>query len=302
MRENINFVAEVSERIDVLIADKAEGLSRSYAKKLLEEGRVLVNGRPVKSSYKTKMQDEIFIELPPLGTIEAQPEDIPLSIVYEDEAVLLVNKPRGMVVHPACGNYTGTLVNAALFHCKGGLSGINGDLRPGIVHRIDKDTTGLLIIAKNDEAHKALTAQLADRSLSRTYYTLVHGNLRTDHGKIEAPIGRSTRDRKQMAVVSGGREAVTFYEVLERFGDYTFLRCKLQTGRTHQIRVHMKYIGHSVVGDKTYGVKNERFHLQGQLLHAGELAFIHPISGESLSFSCPLPDDFSHVLALLRQQ
>lgn len=301
MRENIDFVAGVSERIDVLIAERAAGVSRSYAKKLLDAGQVLVNGQKVKCSYKTKAEDEISIDLPENRVIDAQPEDIPLSIIYEDEAVLVVNKPRGMVVHPASGNYTGTLVNAALFHCRGALSGINGDLRPGIVHRIDKDTTGLLVIAKNDEAHKALTAQLSDRSLSRTYYTLVHGNLRDDSRTIEAPIGRSTRDRKQMAVVRGGREAVTFCEVLERFGDYTLLRCKLHTGRTHQIRVHMKYIGHSVVGDKTYGVKNERFHLQGQLLHAGELAFIHPIHGEKVSFSCPLPDDFSHVLSLLRK-
>lgn len=301
MRENINFVAGVSERIDVLIAQKTEEISRSYAKKLLEAGQVLVNGQKVKSNYKTKLQDEISIDLPEASAMGAQPEDIPLSVVYEDDAVLVVNKPRGMVVHPASGNYTGTLVNAVLFHCQGALSGINGTLRPGIVHRIDKDTTGLLVIAKSDEAHKALASQLSDRSLSRTYYTLVHGNLHDDCGKIEAPIGRSVRDRKQMAVVPGGREAITFYEVLERFGEYTLLRCKLQTGRTHQIRVHMKYIGHSVVGDKTYGIKNERFHLSGQLLHAGELAFIHPITRERVCFSCPLPEDFSHVLSLLRK-
>ena len=299
--ETFEFVAKEKKRIDVLISEEFESISRSYAKRLIEEGNVLVNSEAVKSNYKTKEGDVISVTEEEPSPIEAEPEDIPINVVYEDEDVLVVNKPRGMVVHPAVGNERGTLVNAALFHCGNTLSGINGKFRPGIVHRIDKDTTGLLVIAKNDEAHKCLTEQLSDRSLSRVYYTLVNGNVQEDEGSIEAPIGRNPKDRKQMAIVKDGRYALTHFFVEERFSTYTLLKCKLATGRTHQIRVHMKHIGHSVVGDKTYGIKNERFTLEGQLLHAGEISFIHPRSGEKVTFSCPIPEDFSHVLDVLRK-
>lgn len=299
--ETFEFVAKEKKRIDVLISEEFESISRSYAKRLIEEGNVLVNSEAVKSNYKTKEGDVISVTEEEPSPIEAEPEDIPINVVYEDEDVLVVNKPRGMVVHPAVGNERGTLVNAALFHCGNTLSGINGKFRPGIVHRIDKDTTGLLVIAKNDEAHKCLTEQLSDRSLSRVYYTLVNGNVKEDEGSIEAPIGRNPKDRKQMAIVKDGRYALTHFFVEERFSTYTLLKCKLATGRTHQIRVHMKHIGHSVVGDKTYGIKNERFALEGQLLHAGEISFIHPRSGEKVTFSCPIPEDFSHVLDVLRK-
>lgn len=300
--ETYEFTAKEKKRIDVLVSEAYSSISRSYAKRLIEEGNILVNGSEVKSNYKTKEGDIVSVTEEEPSPIEAEPENIPLDIVYEDESVLVVNKPRGMVVHPAAGNERGTLVNAALFHCMGSLSGINGKFRPGIVHRIDKDTTGLLVIAKDDEAHKSLTEQLADRSLSRIYYCLVNGNIKEDEGKIDAPIGRNPKDRKQMAIVKDGRHAVTHFWVEERFSGYTLVKCKLETGRTHQIRVHMKHIGHSIVGDKTYGIKNEKFTLEGQLLHAKEIMFIHPVTGEKSSFSCQIPDDFLHVLEILRKQ
>lgn len=288
-------------RADVFVSENEEDISRSFAGRLFSEGLAKVNGRAAKPSLKLKEGDVITFTLPEPEAIDAVPEDIPLDIVYEDDSVLVINKPRGMVVHPAVGNERGTVVNAALFHCQGSLSGINGSVRPGIVHRIDKDTTGLLVIAKNDRAHKSLTDQLADRSLSRVYYALVNGNIKEDGGTVDAPIGRSPKDRKKMAVVPDGRSAVTDFEVIERFGAYTLVRCKLRTGRTHQIRVHMKHIGHSVVGDKAYGIKNERFALAGQLLHAKEISFIHPETGEKVTFSCPLPEDFASVLEVLRK-
>lgn len=288
-------------RADVFVSENEEDISRSFAGRLFSEGLAKVNGRAAKPSLKLKEGDVITFTLPEPEAIDAEPEDIPLDIVYEDDSVLVINKPRGMVVHPAVGNERGTVVNAALFHCQGSLSGINGSVRPGIVHRIDKDTTGLLVIAKNDRAHKSLTDQLADRSLSRVYYALVNGNIKEDGGTVDAPIGRSPKNRKKMAVVPDGRSAVTDFEVIERFGAYTLVRCKLRTGRTHQIRVHMKHIGHSVVGDKAYGIKNERFALAGQLLHAKEISFIHPETGEKVTFSCPLPEDFSSVLEVLRK-
>ena len=288
-------------RADVFVSENEEDISRSFAGRLFSEGLAKVNGRAAKPSMKLKEGDVITFTLPEPEAIDAVPEDIPLDIVYEDDSVLVINKPRGMVVHPAVGNERGTVVNAALFHCQGSLSGINGSVRPGIVHRIDKDTTGLLVIAKNDRAHKSLTDQLADRSLSRVYYALVNGNIKEDGGTVDAPIGRSPKDRKKMAVVPDGRSAVTDFEVIERFGVYTLVRCKLRTGRTHQIRVHMKHIGHSVVGDKAYGIKNERFALAGQLLHAKEISFIHPETGGKVTFSCPLPEDFSAVLEFLRK-
>lgn len=288
-------------RADVFVSENEEDISRSFAGRLFSEGLAKVNGRAAKPSLKLKEGDVITFTLPEPEAIDAVPEDILLDIVYEDDSVLVINKPRGMVVHPAVGNERGTVVNAALFHCQGSLSGINGSVRPGIVHRIDKDTTGLLVIAKNDRAHKSLTDQLADRSLSRVYYALVNGNIKEDSGTVDAPIGRSPKDRKKMAVVPDGRSAVTDFEVIERFVAYTLVRCKLRTGRTHQIRVHMKHIGHSVVGDKAYGIKNERFALAGQLLHAKEISFIHPDTGEKVTFSCPLPEDFAAVLEVLRK-
>ena len=302
MEKSIN-VTEDGEnvRADVFVSEKEESISRSFAGKLFSGGLAKVNGREAKPSLKLKAGDVITLIVPEPEEIDAIPEDIFLDIVYEDESVLVINKPRGMVVHPAAGNGHGTVVNAALFHCNGSLSGINGSVRPGIVHRIDKDTTGLLVIAKNDRAHKSLTDQLADRSLSRVYYALVNGNIKEDEGTVDAPVGRSPKDRKKMAVVPDGRSAVTDYKVIERFGAYTLVRCKLRTGRTHQIRVHMKHIGHSVVGDKAYGIKNERFALPGQLLHAKEISFIHPETGERVTFSCPLPEDFSSVLEVLRR-
>lgn len=301
MEDLIRLTAAESARCDKYIAESVEGISRSYIKKLFDEGKITVNGVVRSASYKLKSGDEIEFEMPVAEEIDALPENIPLDIVYEDEELLVINKPRGMVVHPAAGNSTGTLVNAVLYHCKGNLSGINGKLRPGIVHRIDKDTTGLLVVAKTNEAHMFLSDQLGDRSLSREYYALVHGNIKEDGGTVDAPIARSENDRKKMAVTyKNSREAVTDFFVEERFGLYTLVRCKLRTGRTHQIRVHMKHIGHPIVGDKTYGVKKEEFNLAGQLLHAGKIGFIHPKTNEKVYYTTPLPEDFEKVLSLLR--
>ena len=292
----IKLTAHKTARCDVYIAENSPNLTRSFLKKLFDEGNITVNKKTVRASYKLSSGDEIELSLPSLKEPEAKPQDIPLDIIYEDSAVLVINKPRGMVVHPAAGNEDGTLVNAVMHHCKGNLSGINGVLRPGIVHRIDKDTTGLLAIAKTNEAHLFLTEQLSDRSLSRTYYAIVHGNIKEDTITVDAPIARSDADRKKMAVKSGGRQAVTHITVLKRFGKYTYIKCKLQTGRTHQIRVHTKHIGHPILGDRTYGLKKEEFSLSGQLLHAGEIGFIHPLTKEYTAFSAPLPDDFSQTL------
>lgn len=301
MEENIVLTATENGRCDKFIAENVENVSRSYIKKLFEEGKVFVNGKEKSASYKLKVGDEISFTLPEAEEIDAVPENIPLNIVYEDGDVLVINKERGMVVHPAPGNEKGTLVNAVLYHCQGNLSGINGKMRPGIVHRIDKDTTGLLVVAKTNDAHLFLSDQLGDRSLSREYYALVHGNIKEDKGTIDAPIARSENDRKKMTVTNkNSREAVTDFFVEERFGIYTLVRCKLRTGRTHQIRVHMKHIGHPIVGDKTYGVKKEEFNLVGQLLHAGKIGFIHPVTKEKVYYTAPLPQDFEKVLSLLR--
>jgi len=289
-------------RCDVYIAENAEGITRSGARKLFDEGRVLVNGALVKASYKVKEGDVITLDIPKPKELDAKPQNISLDIVFEDEALLVINKPRGMVVHPAAGNEDGTLVNAVMFHCKGELSGINGVLRPGIVHRIDKDTTGLLVVAKTNAAHLKLTSQLEDHTLGRTYFAIVHGNIKEDSFTVDAPIARSDRDRKKMAIKQGGRNAVTHVEVVERFGKYTFIKCRLETGRTHQIRVHMHYIGHPILGDKAYGVKKEEFKLSGQLLHAGKIAFIHPVSGEGVTFEAPLPEDFNITLDKIREK
>lgn len=287
-------------RCDVYIAENCEGITRSYIKRLFDEGRVTVNKKAVRASFKVKNGDEIAFLKPPVRELSAKPQDIPLDIIYEDDCVLVINKGRNMVVHPAAGNEDGTLVNAVLHHCAGRLSEINGCLRPGIVHRIDKDTTGLLVVAKNNAAHLALSAQLADKTLGRTYFALVHNNIANDSLALDFPIARSKKDRKKMAVDPTGRDALTYVDVLERFGKYTYIKCRLKTGRTHQIRVHTSHFGHPIVGDKTYGVKKEEFNLSGQLLHAGEISFIHPQSGARVSFTAPLPDDFLQVLEAVR--
>lgn len=289
------------QRLDKYVGEYTE-LSRSYAAALAEEGRILLkDGRAADKKYKVSPGERIVICLPEPENTAAEPEDIPLDIVYEDEAVIVVNKPRGMVVHPAPGNYSGTLVNGLLYHCRGELSAINGVIRPGIVHRIDKDTTGLLMVAKTNEAHEFLSAQLKERKAMRRYYALVNGNIREDEGTINKPIARHPADRKRMAVIPGGREAITHFRVLERFGEYTLVECVLETGRTHQIRVHMASENHSIVGDQTYGIKKERFSLKGQLLHAKTIGFIHPKTGELMEFTSQLPEDFERVLKILRE-
>ena len=288
-------------RLDSFIADCGVGVSRAHGVKLIDEGNITVNGLPANKKYKVNAGDIISISIPEPIALEVTAENIALDIVYEDDSLIVVNKPQGMVVHPAAGNYSGTLVNALMNHCAGSLSGINGVIRPGIVHRIDKDTSGLLIVAKNDNAHVFLSQQLKDRSLSREYIALVNGNIKTGEGIIDAPIGRNPNDRKKMCVTNqNSREAVTGYNVFERFGRYSLVGCKLKTGRTHQIRVHMAYLGHSVVGDKTYGIKKEEFKLDGQLLHACKLKFIHPVSFKQMEFSVDLPDYFKTILAKLR--
>lgn len=290
------------ERIDKFISENTEDISRSYAAKLCADGLVLVNGKAADKNLKLKGTETIEVSLPEPETIELKPENIPLDIVYEDNDVIVINKPAGMVVHPAPGNENGTLVNALLYHCGDSLSAINGVIRPGIVHRIDKDTSGLLVAAKNNEAHLKLSEQLKARKAVRKYIALVNGNIKEDSGTINKPIGRSSADRKKMAVTANGREAVTHYNVLERFGRYTLTECVLETGRTHQIRVHMASIGHSLVGDKTYGIKKEKFNLSGQLLHARTIGFVHPSTGEMMQFSSELPDYFTDVIEKLRAE
>lgn len=277
-------------RIDAFVSDRLD-ISRNTVQQLCEEGQVECNGISVKKNYKVKIGDIIAVTIPEVREIETVAQDIPLDIMYEDEHLIVINKPRGMVVHPAVGHYDGTLVNALLAHCGDSLSGIGGESRPGIVHRIDKDTSGLLIVAKNDKAHLSLSAQLADRSLSRTYDAIVLGKINED-GKIDAPIGRSSKDRKKMAIVPNGRNAVTYYTPISYYNGYSHIQCKLQTGRTHQIRVHMAGIGHPVAGDPLYGPKNDKTNLGGQCLHASKLRFIHPVSGENIEISSPLPDYF----------
>lgn len=283
-------------RADVFLASALSGLSRAAAQRLLDDGSVCLDGRPIRKNLRLGGGETLEVELPEARDSAVEPEQIPLDIVYEDDDVIVIDKPRGMVVHPAAGHENGTLVNALLAHCGGSLSGIGGEKRPGIVHRIDKDTSGLLIVAKNDRAHQSLSEQLKTRSLSRVYDAVVVGGLREDTGTVDAPIGRSPRDRKKMAVVPGGRPAVTHYCVQARYDGYTHVRCKLETGRTHQIRVHMAYIGHPVAGDPLYGPKNDRTGLGGQCLHARELTFVHPASGETICVSCPLPPYFTAFL------
>ena len=288
------------ERLDKFIADNSD-ISRSYAAKLCEDGLVMLGGKPLAKKYKITGGEEIEIDVPKPEELSIEPENIPLDIVYEDSDVIVVNKPQGLCVHPAPGNESGTLVNGLVYHCGGELSAINGVIRPGIVHRIDKDTSGLLIVAKNNEAHLKLSEQLKERKAMRKYVALVNGNIKEEGGTINKPIARNPVDRKKMAVVQGGREAITHFNVLERFGQYTLVECILETGRTHQIRVHMASIGHSIVGDPLYGIKKEKFNLQGQLLHAKTIGFVHPTTGEMMEFSSEIPEYFQNVLEKLRK-
>ena len=283
-------------RLDAFLARAMEDLTRSAAAKAIEEGRVLVSGTVPSKSLKLTGNETIEFTPEEPAPIDAVPQDIPLDVVYEDDDVIVVNKPSGLVVHPAPGHPDGTLVNALLFHCGASLSGVGGALRPGIVHRIDRDTSGLIIAAKNDYAHQFLSAQLADHTLARTYECIVVGNLREDSGTVDAPIARDSRDRKRMAVVSGGRRAVTHWTVLARYPGYTHVQCRLETGRTHQIRVHMAYLGHPILGDTVYGAKKPVPGLTGQCLHAVGLQFIHPRTKELVSLSCPLPGEFTAAL------
>jgi 23S rRNA pseudouridine1911/1915/1917 synthase len=289
------------ERLDKFIADNSD-ISRSYAAKLCEDGLVLCGEKQLLKKYKILGTEEITINVPEPEELSIEPENIPLNIVYEDSDVIVVNKPQGLCVHPAQGNESGTLVNGLVYHCGDELSAINGVIRPGIVHRIDKDTSGLLIVAKNNEAHLKLSEQLKERKAMRKYVALVNGNIKEDSGTINKPIGRNPSDRKKMAVVFGGREAVTHFNVLERFGQYTLVECILETGRTHQIRVHMASIGHSIVGDTLYGIKKEKFNLNGQLLHAKTIGFVHPRTGEMMEFTSDIPEYFENVLEKLRKR
>ena len=299
--EPLEFTAETAgERIDALLSSMIGDLSRSGAQKLLEEGGVLVNGALVKKNYKISAGDRIAVTLPDPEELPLLAQDIPLDVVYEDGDVIVVNKPRGLVVHPAPGHPDGTLVNALLFHCGDSLSGVGGALRPGIVHRIDMDTSGLIIAAKNDLSHQRLSAQLSDHSMFRIYEAVVFGRLREDSGTVDAPIGRHPTDRKRMAIdPRGGRPAVTHWEVVTRYRGYTHVRCRLETGRTHQIRVHLESIGHPVAGDLVYGRKKPEKGLSGQCLHARELEFTHPRTGERIHLSCPLPAYFTDFLSRL---
>lgn len=299
---NLTLIAdEENIRIDRYLSLHSD-LSRSFLQKLSEEGKILVNGKPVKGSYKTVLNDEIIVEVPEMQNLEALPENIPLDILYEDSDLIVINKPKGMVVHPASGNYSHTLVNALLYHCKD-LSGINGVLRPGIVHRIDKDTTGCIIVCKNDFAHVEIAKQLESKTCHREYRAIVMGNITHDSGMIDAPIGRDSRDRQKMTVTDkGSRDARTHFEVLERFGNSTYVECSLETGRTHQIRVHMKYINHPVMGDEKYGKKCAYMDTEGQVLHAYKISFIHPRTKEEMTFTAPLPDYFNKLLDILRKE
>ena len=291
-----------SRRLDAFLAERLPDVSRAAAAKLIESGAVLVDGRIASKSAKLTGAETVAVTLPEPEPIDAVPQDIPLDVVYEDADVIVVNKPSGLVVHPAPGHPDGTLVNALLYHCGDSLSGVGGALRPGIVHRIDRDTSGLIIAAKNDAAHQSLSAQLKDHTLARTYECIVVGGLREDRGTVDAPIARDPRDRKRMAVVPGGREAVTHWEVLARYSGYTHVRCRLETGRTHQIRVHMAYLGHPILGDTVYGAKKPVPGLTGQCLHAVGLRFLHPRTGEAVELSCPLPDEFTAMLKKLENR
>lgn len=304
MSRTLEFVVgeeNASDRIDKLLTELLDGFTRSAISRLVSEGCVCVNGSVVSKNYKCKNKDLLTVTIPDAKPLEAKAENISLDIVYEDSDLLVVNKPKGMVVHPAAGNYDGTLVNALLYHCSDSLSGINGVIRPGIVHRIDKDTSGLLIVAKNDKSHLNLAEQIKEHSFHRAYQAVVYGNIKEDSGTVHKPIGRSPKDRKKMAVTDkNSKDAVTHYEVIRRYGNFTHIRCVLETGRTHQIRVHMASIGHPLAGDAVYGPKKVITSLHGQCLHAGEIGFVHPTTGEYMSFESPLPDYFNKFLLSLQ--
>lgn len=297
--EKIEIICDTSGiRIDKYI--EIDGITRSQIQKLIDDGNVLVNGNTVKTNYKLKTNDVITVTIPEPEYADITPEDIPLDIVYEDSSLLVVNKPQGMVVHPACGNYNGTLVNALMYHCKDDLSGINGVMRPGIVHRIDKDTSGLLLVAKTNEAHLSLAQQIKDKTVKREYECIVNGNVTAKKGIIDAPIGRHPTSRLKMAVTpNNSKHAVTHFEVIEYLNNATYMRCRLETGRTHQIRVHMQYIGHPVLGDPVYASKNP-YNLKGQALHAKTIGFVHPVTNEYMEFTQPAPDYFYELLQKLR--
>lgn len=295
---------EDGERIDKYLSSNLTDYSRSYLKGLIDDGKVLVSGKAVKSSFKVFNGAAITVNIPPVKEVEIIPENIPLDILYEDEDVILVNKPKGMVVHPAAGHYSGTIVNALMYHCKDNLSGINGELRPGIVHRIDMDTTGVIIACKNDFSHRIIAAQLKEHSIKRKYQAIVYGVFKDEEGTVEGPIGRSKTDRKKMAIVPGGKPAITHYRVIRNYtspngNNFAHIECMLETGRTHQIRVHMTSIGHPLLGDEVYGVAKNPFKLQGQALHAEMLGFIHPRTGEYMEFHAPLPEYFEKLIVRL---
>lgn len=290
---------DAGRRIDVFLSEMTDEISRSALQKHIERGHILVNGERVNKNYKLNAGDSVTVDLPEPEALEILPEDIPLDILYEDADLIVLNKPQDMVVHPAAGHYTGTLVNALMYHCGDDLSGINGVMRPGIVHRIDKDTSGILVIAKSDKAHLSLSKQLAEHSMTRVYYAIVYNGFSEESGTVDAPIGRHPKDRKKMAVVRDktSRHAVTHYTVLQKLkGNYTLVRLRLETGRTHQIRVHMAYIGHPLLGDEVYGPKRSPFRLKGQVLHAKVLGFIHPSTGEYMEFETPLPQYFEDLI------
>ena len=289
-------VTDAGKRLDKLISEQLPELTRSAVQHLMQDGCVTIAGKPVKKNTRASAGDVITVELPEPREVEIEPENIPLDIVYEDGDIIVVNKPKGMVVHPAPGNWSGTLVNALMYHCGDSLSGINGEIRPGIVHRIDKDTSGLLVVAKNDRAHQSLAEQIKVHSAGRRYFAVVYGTPREQKGTVNAPIARHPVDRKKMAVLAGGREAITHYEVLEQYAGYSYLTFLLETGRTHQIRVHMAHIGHPIIGDPLYGPAKDKWKLQGQCLHAGELTLTHPATGERMTFQAPLPADRKSVV------
>ena len=293
---------DVNKRVDVFLNEEMEDVSRSALQKNIEKGNITVNGEKISKNYKLRLGDIVEAELPPPENIDIVPEDIPLDIMYEDDDLIVINKPQNMVVHPAPGHYTGTLVNALMFHCGDNLSGINGVLRPGIVHRIDKDTSGVLVIAKSDLAHKGLSEQLAEHSMKRVYNAIVYNSFSEESGTVDRNIDRSKNDRKKMAVVmQGGRNAVTHYKVIEKLGKYTWVELQLETGRTHQIREHMSNIGHPLLGDPVYGPKKCPLNLNGQVLHAKVLGFIHPRTGEYMEFNSELPDYFSSLIERLKK-
>lgn len=303
IEDELDFVINsdnVGKRIDVFLSESLDSVSRNQVKRLIDEGNVTCNDKIIKSNYKMRENDVLKISIPEPKELELVAEDIPLDIVYEDEDIIVVNKKKGMVVHPAAGNYTGTLVNALLYRCKN-LSSINGVIRPGIVHRIDKDTSGVLVVAKNDIAHRSLSEQIKEHTVKRCYLALTEGVIKTDEGTIDAPIGRHSVERKKMAITEkNSRHAITHFKVIERFQRYTLIEARLETGRTHQIRVHMAHLRYPLVGDMVYGYKKQKFNINGQALHAKTLGFIHPKTGEYMEFSAEIPDDFERVLKSIK--